>query len=443
MNDILIKGGTLVPLGGDSRIIRKGGVLVDGNRIKDFGKYRKLEKRYDFKRSINASDKIIMPGFINTHNHFYSTLARGLSMPGESPRSFEDILKNFWWKLDKNLTKESIYYSTLIYLLECVKSGTTTVIDHHESQSFQRGSLDKIAEAVEEVGLRATLCLGASDRYNKGKEGLKENERFLSRLDSDPSDLLKGMIGLHASFTVENETLKRAVELADDFDVGIHFHCAEGKVDQEKNLEKYDRRVVERLHEHGVLGKKSIAVHGIHLNDHELDLLSKTDTKVVHNPESNMKNAVGYADVLKMSEGGITVGLGTDGMSSNMLSQMRCAYLLQPHQKRDPRIGFTEAQKILLDNNPRIVEEISGWNVGKISKGALADIVLLNYHPPTPFNSNTFPGHLIYGLVDSEVDTVICNGEIIMENGSISKMDEKRISEKASEVASEIWNRVK
>lgn len=439
---ILIRDGTLVTLANENKITKNGAVFIEDNRIIDSGKVSNLEKKYDYDRSIDASGKIIMPGLINTHHHIYSTFARGFSVPGKAPENFEEILEKLWWRLDRNLTEEPIYYSALISLVECVRKGTTTIIDHHESQSYQEGALDEIAKAVKEIGLRASLCLGASDRYSKGGEGLRENERFLSKLDSNPSELLRSMVGLHASFTVNNDTLDKSVEIAKKYNVGVHFHCAEGKVDQEKNVAKYNQRVVERLYNHGALGKKSLAVHGIHLNDDELDILKETNTNVAHNPESNMNNAVGYADVPEMLRRGIKVGIGTDGMSSDILSQTRCACLLHSHESRDPRVGFGEATKMLLENNPEIVERVAGWNVGEIRSGALADIILIDYHPPTPFNENTFLGHLIYGLVNGTVDTTICNGKILMHNKELIGVDEESLASRATEIASELWDKI-
>ncbi|KXB02022.1 hypothetical protein AKJ44_01605 [candidate division MSBL1 archaeon SCGC-AAA261F17] len=438
---ILIEDGTLVTLGEEDKVIENGAVLIEGNKIKGFGKASKLKKE-DFDQKINASGKIIMPGLINTHHHLYSTFARGMAIHGEPPKDFVEILEKLWWKLDENLDKEGIYCSALIPLIECIKSGATTIIDHHESQSYQKGSLNEIAKAIEEAGIRASLCLGTSDRYGRGEEGLEENKRFLSELDEESSELLRGMVGLHASFTVNDDTLDKSVELAKKHDVGIHVHCAEGKYDQEKTQEEYDQRVIERLDSHNALGEKSIAVHAIHVNDRELEILSETDTNVVHNPESNMNNAVGYADVPKMMEKDIRVGLGTDGMSSDMLAQMRCAYLLHPHAQKDPRIGFLEAPKMLLDNNREIVEKVSGWKIGEITEGALADIILIDYHPPTPLNENTFLGHLIFGLVYAPVDTTICNGKILMKNRELVNLDEEKIVKEALRVASRIWKRI-
>ena len=442
MVSLVIENGLIVTMDKQQRILKRGTVAVEDGKIIGVEKASKAKGKYKTEKVIDATGKIVMPGLICSHHHLYSTFARGMSIPGEPAKNFVEILEKLWWKLDNLLTKEDIYYSSLIPLIDCVRNGTTTIIDHHESQSYQSGSLDEIARAVKEVGIRASLCLGTSDRYGRGKDGLEENERFLSLLNSQPSELLKGLVGLHASFTVDDDTLDESVRLAKKYEVGIHVHCAEDKVDEDENLKKYNMRVIERLNSHGALGEKSIAVHCVHVDEKEMDILKATGTNVVHNPESNMNNAVGCADVLGMMEKGIDVGLGTDGMSSDMLAQMRCAYLLQRHVKKDPRVAFLEAPAMLLNNNPKIVKRVAGWRVGEIAEGALADIVLIDYFPPTSLDENNFLGHLIFGLVDATVDTTICNGKILMENKKLVDLDEKSITQKSSQLASELWKRL-
>jgi len=438
----LIGNGTLVTLGGGNKIIKNGAVLIEGSAIADLGRTEDLRRENPSAEFMDAKGKLIMPGLICAHHHLYSTFARGMALSGEPPKNFVEILEKLWWRLDNALTNEDIYYSSLVPLIECVKNGVTTIIDHHESQSCQIGSLDAIAKAVEEVGIRGCLCLGTSDRYGRGEDGLKENARFLSSLKSNPSELVSGMIGLHAAFTVNDDTLDRSVELAKKYETGIHVHCAEDKADQDENLKKYGMRAVERLNSHGALGERSIAVHCVHVSEEEKDILRSTKTNVVHNPESNMNNAVGCADVLGMMEMGIEVGLGTDGMSSDMLSQMRCAYLLHRHERKDPRVAFSEAPTMLLTNNPKIVRRVAGWKVGEIARGYLADIILVDYSPPTPLNEKNFFGHLIFGLVDAVVDTTICNGRVLMKDKKLVHLDEGSIAQRSSELASELWERL-
>lgn len=435
----LIEGGIVVTLGKSNKIIYPGGVVIEGEIIKDVGPLEDLKIKYSSAEVLNAKGKVIMPAFVNTHHHLYSTFARGLSISGEPPRNFIEILEKLWWKLDRLLFKDAIYYSAIVSLIECIKHGVTAIIDHHESQSYQIGSLDEIKRAVDEMGMRAVLCLGTSDRYGKGDRGIEENERFLRKASGN----VKGMVGLHASFTVEEETLRWSVELADEFNVGIHIHCAEDGLDQEITKQKFSNTVVRRFKDAGVLGEKSILAHCIHIDDEEMELIKDTGTSVVHNPESNMNNAVGYSKVLDMYGKGIYVGIGSDGMNSDMLSQMKCAFLIARHYYKDPAVAFMEIPQMLLYKNPDILSKVAGWNVGEIAVGNTADIVTIDYNPATPFNEDNFIGHLLFGIVSSSVDTTICNGVPIMRNKQITCIDEAEIYLRAREVASKIWEKMK
>jgi putative selenium metabolism protein SsnA len=442
----LVGNGTVVT---PSRVIHDGGVLFADGIIKAIGKGEEvragfLKKHGDKIRLhvIDAKKRIIMPGFINSHHHLYSTFARGMYIPGTPAKNFTQILEKLWWKLDDTLTAEDVYYSALIPLIECVKHGTTTIIDHHESQGFQTGALDVIRKAVEKIGIRAALCLGASDRYKKGREGVAENERFLGELQKRPSRLVTGMVGLHAAFTVNDDTLARSVAVAKKYKAGLHIHCAEDLADEKDSLKKYGMRVVARLKKFAALGDKTLLVHGVHIDEKEMNIISASASNVIHNPESNMNNAVGCAAVLQMMKKGITVGLGTDGMSSDMLAQMRCAYLLQRHDKKDPRLAFCEAPAMLLDNNAAMAAKIFGKNLGKLEAGAAADMVILDYVPPTPLAQGNFLGHLIFGMAGAAVDTVICNGKVLMRGKKLVGMNEERICEKSRELAAKFWKRI-
>jgi len=442
---ILIKNATLITGGINSRIIANGAILIDGEKIVAVGTEKSIKKKIGQRKItvLDAQQRPVMPGFICAHHHLYSTFARGMKVAGEPAKNFGEILEKLWWLLDRNLdSREFIYQSSRPPLIECIRSGTTTIIDHHESQGKQLNSLDYIQQAIEETGIRACLSLGVSDRYGRAEEGLAENERYLKKITSSNNQRLQAMVGLHASFTVSNETLRRAVALASKFGVGIHTHCAEDRSDQLISEEKYQQRVVERFYQYGALTEKTILAHGIHLNNHELQLIQATGAIIVHNPESNMNNAVGTANVLKMLEKEILVGLGTDGMSSNMLQQMRCAYLLQRNFYGDPRIFFVEAPKILLDNNARIAQRIFGAKIGYLEPDYLADIIILDYLPPTPLKSENFLGHLLFGLVNAPVDTTIVAGRILMKNKKLTIIDEEKVLAQSRQTAKKFWAKI-
>ncbi|PIY18037.1 MAG: hypothetical protein COZ15_01325 [Elusimicrobia bacterium CG_4_10_14_3_um_filter_49_12_50_7] len=253
--------------------------------------------------------------------------------------------------------------------------------------------------------------------------------------------MIRCMVGLHAAFTVNDKTLKASADLAKKYNCGLHVHVAEAKSDEDASVKKYKMRVLERLNKLGALGKKTILVHCVHVSGKEAALIKKSGSIVVHNPESNMNNAVGWADVLGLLKKGILVGLGSDGMSSNMLQQLRCAYLIARHANADPRVGFMEAPTMLLQNNAEIASRIFGGSFGTIAKGKVADIAIMDYLPPTPLNSGNFLGHLIFGLVNSQVDTTIASGRILMQNKKILAFDEKKLSEAISKRAPKFWKK--
>jgi putative selenium metabolism protein SsnA len=437
---IRFENGIVVTMGAENRVLWDGSVVTEGERVAAIGQAAEMASRFPDAEVVDCSGKIVLPGFICAHHHFYSTMARGMAPPGEPAANFVEILERLWWKLDMAILEEDITLSTQIPLIECIRNGTTTIIDHHASPSYREGSLDLIEKAVRQAGLRASLCYEVSDRNEPGA-GIAENERFIKRVGKGDGQIAS-LMGLHASFTVSDETVETCVGIAEDAGVGCHIHVAEDAADREDSLAKYGVPTVNRLQSLGVAGEKSIFVHCVHIDEAEMEILADTKTIVVHNPESNMNNAVGVTKILKLLEKGVLVGLGTDGMSSDMLSQMRCAYLLHRLDNLDPRVAFLEAPQLLLWNNAEIAERQFGLRLGEIAEGGPADLAIIDYHPPTPLDENNFLGHLIFGLVDATVDTTVCKGTILMRGKQILTLDEERIAARSRELAPEMWKRL-
>lgn len=434
------ENGIVVTLGTNNRVIWKGTVVTEGEKIMAVGDAAGMKQLFLDAEAIDCTGKIILPGFICAHHHFYSTMARGMAIPGEPASNFVEILERLWWKVDRALDEEDITLSAQIPLIECIRNGTTTVIDHHASPGMPDGSLDLIEQAVRQAGLRASLCYEVSDR-NVIADGIQENERFIRKIGKGDGQIA-AMMGLHASFTLSDETLEKCVGIARDAGVGCHVHVAEDLADRGDSLKRYGMPTVHRLEKMGTAGPKSLYIHCIHIDESEMDLIAATDTGVVHNPESNMNNAVGVTPLFKLLERNVLVGLGTDGMSSDMLSQMRAAYLMHRLANSDPRVAFVEAPKLLLENNAKIAERQLGIRLGEIAEGLSADLAILDYQPPTVLNEKNFLGHLIFGLVDATVDTTVCKGKILMQGKKISSMDEERIAARSRERAPRMWERL-
>ena len=434
------ENGIVVTLGSNHQVIWNGSVVTEGENIIAVGDITEMNKHFPEAETVDCTGKVVLPGFICAHHHFYSTMARGMAIPGEPASNFVEILERLWWKVDRALTEEDITLSAQIPLVECIRNGITTVIDHHASPGMRDGSLDLIENAVRQAGLRASLCYEVSDRNVMGG-GIEENERFIKKIGKGDGQIA-AMMGLHASFTLSDETIEKCVGIAKDAGVGCHVHVAEDLADREDSLQKYGMPTVHRLDKMGVSGEKSLFIHCIHIDESEMDLIAATKTSVVHNPESNMNNAVGVSPLLGLLKRNIVVGLGTDGMSSDMLSQMRAAYLLHRLANHDPRVAFLEAPKLLLENNPQIAERQFGIRLGEIAEGSPADLAIIDYHPPTALNEANFLGHLIFGLVDATVDTTVCKGKILMRSKKILTLDEEQIAARSRELAPQMWQRL-
>jgi putative selenium metabolism protein SsnA len=446
---MLITNSTLLTFGKENQVIHDGAILIAGQHIADLGSTVELTAKYPDEEILDAQGKLAMPGLICAHTHFYGAFARGMAIPGEAPQNFPQILEKLWWQLDKALYWQDMRYSALVCLIDAIRHGTTTLIDHHASPSAIEGSLDIVAEAVEEAGVRACLCYEVTDRdgAEKAREGIEENERFIKKVKGElggtQGNLVGATFGLHASLTLSDETLEEAVRLANELGVGFHIHVAEDMADQRDSLKKSGLRVVERLNELGVLGPQTIAAHCVHVDAYEMDILRETGTRVVHNPRSNMNNAVGVADVPGMLKRGIDVGLGNDGFSNNMFTEMHTAYLVHKLNKGDPRVmGADQVMQMAFQNNAQIAGLFFPGPLGELSVGALADVVLVDYEPTTPLTAGNFPWHIIFGVDGTGVDTTIVGGRVLMQNRELLSLDEEEIYAKSRELAGKLWKRL-
>jgi putative selenium metabolism protein SsnA len=441
---MLIIHGKIVTFGQDPQIIEDGAILTVGDRIGALGSTAELCARYPDEDPIDARGQLVLPGSICAHTHFYGAYARGLAIPGEPAKNFIEILQKLWWRLDRVLDEESIRLSAQVCLVDAIRHGTTTLIDHHASPKFIDGSLDIIAEVVQQSGVRVCECYEVTDRNGpaEAQAGIAENVRFAKKIAAQPSPLLANSFGLHASFTLKNATIERSVAEARSLEIGFHVHVAEDAADELDSETRHKMRVGEHLQAQGVLGDKTLSAHCVHVNQAEIDLLSKTQTKVSHQPRSNMNNAVGTAPVQAMLASGVCVGLGNDGFSNNMFSEMKAAYLAHKAATRDPRAmpGDT-VTRLAYQNNARIASLFWPHPLGEITPGAYADLVFLDYFPYTPLTAGNLPWHLIFGVDGAHVTTTIVGGKVLMYDRVLLALDEEAIAAQARAIAPRVWQR--
>ncbi|MFR1708373.1 MAG: putative aminohydrolase SsnA [Clostridium sp.] len=440
---LIIGNGKVVTRNELGSIIDDGCIAIDKNKIIEVGSTKSLKEKYLNYRFIDAKGKLIMPGFINTHMHYYSTFARGIANDSPPAKCFSDILKGLWWRLDKKLTLEDVYYSAMVPMIDQVKNGVTTSFDHHASPYALRGSLFTIADAAKEVGIRSNLSYETSDRDGEEviKQGIEENVEFIRYCNDKKDDMIKGLFGLHASMTISDNTLDRCLRAIEGLNTGFHVHCAEGIEDLEDSMKKYGMGVIERWYKTGVLSDKTIAVHCVHLSNEEMDMLKEKNTIVVNNPQSNMGNAVGASPVLKMAKKEILLGLGTDGYTSDILESYKTGSIIQRHEAKDSTVAWSEFPQMLFEGNRIITERFIENPIGVIEKGALADIIIVDYNPPTPINKDNIDSHILFGISGRHVETTIINGKVVMDNRILINLDEERIMAKSREIAAEVWRR--
>ncbi len=425
---MILTNACILTFDGENRVIDSGSV-----HIMPEGVIGAVEKsRASGPGVIDMHGRLLMPALINCHTHLYSSLARGMSLHGAPPACFEDILKKLWWRLDRALDQEDVYYSALIGLIDSAKCGVGTVIDHHSSPGACSGSLDSIERAFGEIGLRGATCYEVSDRGGErsAQAGIDENVRFLER--ARPESRVRGMFGLHASFTLGDRTLRACIEANQSLHAGFHVHVAE---------DRCDSSAVKRLAAFGILDEKSIAAHCVHVTAVEQITLAANRVNVVHNPQSNCNNAVGIANLAALLGNQVCVGLGSDGCSPRMWDEFKTAYLAQKLRARDPRAGAAEVWSAFL-NNREIVKKIFGLTLGRIEPGAAADLLLLDYYAPTPIRSDNLFGHLLFGIANAPVDSLMVNGRWVVRDRRCVNVKESRVARCAAARAKALWERL-
>ena len=438
---MLITNATIITWDTPNQILEDQALYIENDRIREVGSSGELKSKYPESETLDARGQIIMPGSICAHTHFYGAFSRGMAIPGNAPKDFPEILEKLWWPLDKSLLEDDIKYSALLCLVDAIKHGTTMLVDHHASPNAIDGSLDIIAETVEQAGVRAALCYEVTDRDGKAKmkAGIDENLRFIKK---EKGPLLAGTFGLHASLTLSDSTLDLCRQSAPE-GTGFHVHAAESDADEWDSLNKSGLRVIDRLHKHGILGSNSITAHCVHVDAREIELLAETGTWVTHQPRSNMNNAVGVAPVESMLRAGVRVCLGNDGFSNAMWEEWKTAYLVHKAWNRDPRRmnGYDVTQLAIYNNAALANVFFPDASLGKVAPGAHADLIFVDYHPPTPLTAGNLPWHILFGFQQSMVTTTIVGGKILMKDRELLTLDEVEIAARAKELALNVWKR--
>lgn len=436
----LITNGLVVTLDGTRRILKDGAILVEGNRIERVGTSKDL-RRFSADEVLNAEHGIVCPGFICAHSHLYGILLRGAPLKINPPTDFTQNLQRIWWPVDEALTLQDAYSSALAASVALLRTGTTTVADTYSGPNSVNGALDYVARGIEEVGIRGIISFEATERHNReeGFRGVNESLRFIRQRKKGR---VFGMVSLHASFTVTDELISYAVRQAEDLEAILTMHACEGLGETYHNLERYGMRTIERLDRVRALGPRTVLAHCVNVNDDELQLIAKTQSKVAHNPLSNQLNAVGVAPVPRMLDLGITVGLGNDGYIFDVFENMRAAYLIHRIPQHDPRT--TSAEKTVELATVNAAECYGLTDLGSLAAGKRADIVIMKPRLlPTPLDQRTVYSHLVNTISGCDVDTVLVDGEVVLRNEMPTRVRVADVNKVAQRSAENLWKRLR
>lgn len=414
-------------------------LLIDGNRIAEIGvcpdaQLPRAEVRHDL------AGQILMPGMISAHCHFYGQFVRGMPLP-QPVYNWQQSLSRMWWQADKRLDESQIYYSALMGLVEGLKAGTTTYFDHQASPNFIDGSLDVIERAMRKTGGRGCLAYEVTDRDGAecARLGIAENARYI-RAHQHEGDRFRGIFGLHASYTLSEQTLEESSAVGNALDAGFHIHMAESEADVSDCYRRFDMHVAERLKLAGILGEKTITAHNVHLSARQFPILRESGVTAAHNVQSNTNNAVGICPVAPLMDAGVHVALGGDGYTYDLFTELGFAGI-QQHIGQNDCACFSGRQilDMAFTNNQRLAKNIFGYEVGVLRPGAAADFLILDYDPPTPLCADNVLSHMTTGF-SGHVDTVVADGETVVAKHRCTRVDEKEIFAKCRAQAQRLWN---
>ena len=367
---------------------------------------------------IDASGRAATAPLVNFHDHFYSRLAKGLSLPGPM-EDFHDILENLWWRLDRALDADMVEACVRLGVAESLRSGVSYVFDHHSSPRFIRGSLERMGQILSEAGLRAVLCLETSNRHSKKvtEACLAEQREFIRRRTNED---IKGLVGLHAPFTLSDQTLRRAAELCNELVAGIHIHLAEDAYEQRYSRENFGCTAGVRLNRFGLLDQIGILAHGVHLEGEDWTALAGGRCALALNPDSNLNNAVGLGRYSELPDS-LTLLAGTDGMHASPARSIKQLFLLHRHQGGELADSFAFIRRLYF-NQINFVRKFFP-DYPDLNPGDRADLVIWDYRPPSPFKADTFWGHLIYGILESPAWSVYMHGSALLADRRLVSVD--------------------
>lgn len=416
--NILIENANILSMANGEDIIKSNICIANGKILK----ISNDTKSFKYDKKIKATNKLAMPGFVNSHTHVGMSLFRNYS---------DDVELMTWlnekiWPLEDKLKKEDIYWASLLSQVEMIMTGTTSFADMYYFE-------DQTIKALKKTKMRAQISRGLT-LEDKDDEKIEENINLYMKYNKGQDGRITIALGPHAIYTTNKEYLRKISKVSKDYNMPIHLHLSETKIENMECLKKYNKTPTEVFDECGIFDHKTIAAHGVYLSDRDIEILSKKNVSIVHNPSSNLKLASGFLDASRLIKKGINVSMGTDSAASNnnlsMLKEISIAALVSKY--RDPKnLKAYDIVKIATINGARALGLED--KIGSIEEGKLADLILIDLDNPNHVPRNNMISSICYSTYDKDVSYVIINGELVYDNYEFCDLDLEEIMTKAEE----------
>ncbi len=422
--NLLIKDVTLVPIDGQRDVIENTNIYIEGDRIVHIGD---LREDYKVDKVIDGKNKVAMPGLVNSHTHLAMSLLRNYA----DDLPLQEWLTKKIWPIEAKLNAEDVYWGSLLSMVEMIQSGTTTFCDMYFF-------MEEVGKGLEESGMRGVLTRGIIEEKGMEKEKIDYTRKLYEEWNGRGNGRIRVMVAPHAPYTCSPSYLKDILDLAVELNAGIHIHLSETKKEVEDSLRIYGKSPIKHVYELGLFKQPTVAAHCVHIDDEDVNILKNNNVTAVYNPSSNLKLASGFAPVDKMLKAGVNVALGTDGASSNnnlnMFEEIHIASIVNKAVNMDA-VSVTAKDVLTMAT----INGAKGLNwdneIGSVEVDKKADIILIDMDKPHLYPLHNVMSALAYSAQGSDVDTVIIDGNIIMENREIKTLDVERIKYNAQKTA--------
>lgn len=439
MENFIIYNANILTFGNKLQNIRNGALYIGRGTILDFGEEKDiLSKHSGVEEKIDAKGKLVMPGYIDMHNHLYSSFFQNVPLKTAGIKKYSDFMDKFWWDLTGKLSSDGIYYSAVKGIINSIKAGTTTIFNLHSSPSCVEDSLYDLAEAFEELSMRGVLAYEISNRTSDSDADkmMKINAEFAAQNKNNP--LVSGMMGIYNANEVSDDILREVSKFTDRADLGLMLHLSESEEEEDYSVDKYKKYCIDRLFDIGLLNEKSLLATANYLDETDISIVKESGAGIVLTPSSAYYKGFDLAPVEALIQNDIPIGLGSDGIYQSIAEEAAFTYKLLRNKGKEFDAGYNGISKIVTDSSFKLTNRFVSKSVGEIKLGAAADIIMLDYIPEHKITEENINTQLLFGIIPSRVTTSIINGNIVMKDYELVGIDENELNEKYLEFASEL-----